>query len=97
MIEGPWESILVEALNRKTAWSRKDNLKGDSRQMIIKTRKHVWPAALVVSLAIVGVLAAFLVLAATPGSSSASRWHAPRLLWFGRNQPGLARCLCQSG
>ena len=39
--------------------------------MIINTRKHVWPAALVMSLAIVGVLAAFLVLAATPGSSSA--------------------------
>ena len=45
--------------------------------MTIKTRKHVWPATLVVSLAIVGVLAAFLVLAANPESSSAPRWHTP--------------------
>ena len=36
-----------------------------------KTRKHIWPASLVMALAIVGVLAAFVVLAATPGSTSA--------------------------
>lgn len=36
-----------------------------------KTRKHLWPATLVMSIAIVGVLAAFVVLGANPGSSSA--------------------------
>ena len=32
-----------------------------------KTRKHIWPGALVLSIAIVGVLAAFVVLAGNPG------------------------------
>ena len=32
-----------------------------------KTRKRIWPGALVLSIAIVGVLAAFLVLANNPG------------------------------
>ena len=39
-----------------------------------KTRKHIWPVSLVMSIAIIGALAAFLVLAAAPGSSSA---HGP--------------------
>ena len=39
--------------------------------MTIKTRKHIWSATLVMSIAIVGALAAFLVLATNPGSSSA--------------------------
>ena len=39
--------------------------------MTSKTRKHIWPAALVMSIAIIGVVAAFVVLAASPGSSSA--------------------------
>ena len=39
-----------------------------------KTRKHIWPVSLAMSIAIVGALAAFLVLAAAPGSSSA---HGP--------------------
>ena len=33
-----------------------------------KTRKRIWPGSLVMSIAIVGVLAAFLVLANNPGS-----------------------------
>ena len=36
-----------------------------------KTRKRIWPAALVMSLGIVGVLAAFLVLAANPVATNA--------------------------
>ncbi len=36
-----------------------------------KTRKHIWPGALVLSLAIVGVLAAFIVLAGNPASTAA--------------------------
>ena len=36
-----------------------------------KTRKHIWPVSLVMSIAIVGALAAFIVLATNPGSSSA--------------------------
>ena len=36
-----------------------------------KTRKHIWPASLVMALAIVGVLAALVVLSATPSSTSA--------------------------
>ena len=39
--------------------------------MIKKTRKHIWPVALVMSIAIVGALATFIVLATNPGSSSA--------------------------
>ena len=39
-----------------------------------KTRKHIWPVSLAMSIAIVGALAAFLVLAANPGNSSA---HGP--------------------
>ena len=39
-----------------------------------KTRKHIWPVSLAMSIAIVGALAAFLVLTAAPGSSSA---HGP--------------------
>ena len=39
--------------------------------MSIKTRKHIWPVSLVMSIAIVGALAAFIVLATNPGSSSA--------------------------
>ena len=39
-----------------------------------KTRKHIWPVSLVMSIAIIGALAAFIVLAANPGSSSA---HGP--------------------
>ena len=33
-----------------------------------KTRKHIWPVSLVMSIAIIGVLAAFVVLANNPGS-----------------------------
>ena len=36
-----------------------------------KTRKHIWPGALVLSLAIVGVLAAFAVLAGNPVTTDA--------------------------
>ena len=36
-----------------------------------KTRRHVWPMSLVMSLAIIGTLAAFLVLAANPGPTNA--------------------------
>ena len=36
-----------------------------------KTRKHIWPVSLAMSIAIVGALAAFIVLATNPGSSSA--------------------------
>ena len=36
-----------------------------------KTRKHIWPVSLVMSIAIVGVLVAFLVLAANPGATQA--------------------------
>ena len=36
-----------------------------------KTRKHIWPVSLVMSIAIIGALAAFIVLATNPGSSSA--------------------------
>ena len=32
-----------------------------------KTRKHIWPVSLVMSMAIIGALAAFLVLAVAPG------------------------------
>ena len=39
--------------------------------MSIKTRKHIWPVSLVMSIAIVGVLAAFLVLGANPGPTQA--------------------------
>ena len=39
-----------------------------------KTRKHIWPVSLAMSIVIVGALAAFLVLAAAPGGSSA---HGP--------------------
>ena len=39
-----------------------------------KTRKHIWPVSLVMSIAIVGALAAFIVLATNPGNSSA---HSP--------------------
>ena len=39
-----------------------------------KTRKRIWPASLVVALAIVGALAALVVLSASPGSTSA---HTP--------------------
>ena len=36
-----------------------------------KTRKHIWPVSLVMSIAIIGVLAAFLVLASNPGETQA--------------------------
>ena len=36
-----------------------------------KTRKRIWPVSLVMSIAIVGALAAFLVLATNPGASQA--------------------------
>ena len=36
-----------------------------------KTRKHIWPVSLVMSIAIIGVLAAFLVLATNPGETQA--------------------------
>ena len=36
-----------------------------------KTRKHIWPMSLVMSIAIIGTLAAFLVLAANPGPTNA--------------------------
>ena len=36
-----------------------------------KTRKHIWPVSLAMSIAIVGALAAFLVLAAAPGETDA--------------------------
>ena len=36
-----------------------------------KTRKHIWPVSLAMSIAIVGALAAFIVLATNPGSTSA--------------------------
>ena len=32
-----------------------------------KTRKHLWPLSLVLSIGIIGALAAFLVLAGNPG------------------------------
>ena len=36
-----------------------------------KTRRYIWPVSLVMSLAIIGALAAFLVLVANPGATSA--------------------------
>ena len=39
--------------------------------MISKVRKRIWPVSLVVSIGIVGVLAAFLVLAANPAATQA--------------------------
>ena len=36
--------------------------------MTNKTRRHIWPASLVMSIAIIGTLAAFLVLANNPGT-----------------------------
>ena len=36
-----------------------------------KTRKHIWPVSLVMSIAIIGALAAFIVLAANPGETNA--------------------------
>ena len=36
-----------------------------------KTRKHIWPVSLVMSIAIIGALAAFLVLACNPGATDA--------------------------
>ena len=36
-----------------------------------KTRKHIWPVSLVMSIAIIGALAAFLVLASNPGGTQA--------------------------
>ena len=36
-----------------------------------KTRKHIWPVSLVMSIAIIGALAAFLVLAGNPGEIQA--------------------------
>ena len=41
-----------------------------------KTRKHIWPISLVMSIAIVGALAAFLVLAANPRDTQAHRGGA---------------------
>ena len=54
-----------------------------------KTRKRIWPGALVMSIAIVGVLAAFVVLATNSGSSSAhdgasGSTHCDDLTAFGR-------------
>ena len=63
--------------------------------MTIKTRKHMWPATLVVSLAIVGALAAFLVLAVTPGSSSAHGGTPHDCSAMSDADTGLARCLCR--
>ena len=52
--------------------------------MINKTRKRIWSVSLVMSIAMVGVLAAFIVLAANPGDTQAhgaSMWtrgiHCP--------------------
>ena len=39
-----------------------------------KTRKHIWPVSLAMSIAIVGALAAFLVLSVNPGATNA---HGP--------------------
>ena len=39
--------------------------------MTNKTRKHLWPVSLVMSIAIIGALAAFLVLASNPGDTQA--------------------------
>ena len=39
--------------------------------MTNKTRKRIWPVSLVMSLAIIGALAAFLVLVTNPGASQA--------------------------
>ena len=39
--------------------------------MTNKTRKHIWPGALVMAIAIVGLLAAFAVLATNPGGAMA--------------------------
>ena len=63
--------------------------------MTIKTRKHMWPATLVVSLAIVGALAAFLVLATNPGSSSAHGGTPHDCSAMSDADTGLARCLCR--
>ena len=39
--------------------------------MSYKTRKHIWPVSLVMSVAIIGALAAFIVLAGNPGATQA--------------------------
>ena len=36
-----------------------------------KTRKHIWPVSLVMSIAIIGALATFFVLASNPGATEA--------------------------
>ena len=50
-----------------------------------KTRKHLWPVSLVMSIGIIGALAAFLVLAGNPGPTSA---HGPG------DHPGTAWPAC---
>ena len=52
-----------------------------------KTRKHIWPVSLVMSIAIVGALAAFLVLATNPGPTTA---HGPGD-HPNQNWPGVCR------
>ena len=42
--------------------------------MTYKTRKHIWPVSVVMAIAIVGALAAFIVLANNPGAATA---HGP--------------------
>ena len=39
--------------------------------MTNKTRKHLWPVSLVMSIGIIGALAAFLVLGSNPGDTQA--------------------------
>ena len=53
-----------------------------------KTRKHIWSGALVLSLAIVGVLAAFVVLGGTPAATEAHTGGPAGDHCTGANAPG---------
>ena len=44
-----------------------------------KTRRHIWPVSLVMSIAIIGAISAFVVLAAVPRGANADG-DAPPLL-----------------
>ena len=63
--------------------------------MTIRMRKHIWPMSLVMSLAIIGALAAFVVLAATPVATQAHSGgddHAAACDTMSEEGPRRSRC-----
>ena len=68
-----------------------------------KTRKHIWPMSLVMSIAIIGALAAFIVLAANPGATNAHGvWvdgedHCPRIADEIAHEQGTFDHTCTTG